>query len=97
MYNFINHIWNKLNQNSDKSSVNFNEFKEAANIVDISYVEFCKINTLIKKNQHNLSDDFNITIESHPGSIGTTTLVKISKWINTPILFEENVTDYSNW
>lgn len=73
------------------------EFRQGTEIVNISYVEFGKIIDFVNKHQSQLLEDFIITIETHPGEIGTTVIVKVRDWIGTPTLAEENVTDYSNW
>ena len=98
MFKYIKNIYKsfkKKYQNIDDTQDI--ESISATSIVNISFTEFNKIGDFIKKHRSELSDDFFITIETHPGSIGTTVIAKISDWIGTKTLAEENVTDHHNW
>lgn len=97
MINFIKQLWKSFIQsNRLYKNTNIIEFTPTVKIIELTYKEFCKIIEFAKDNKH-LPDDFIITIESHPGPIGITTIVSAKNWSGTLLTPEYNITDHTNW
>ena len=64
----------------------------------ISVVELNRAIDFINKHREKFKSNLLITFENSSASgIGITTTVKLSEWVNSPILFEANITDYNDW
>lgn len=98
MFDVFSKFWNLLKQTTHISDYTSDiEYNPTVDIVEINSVEFFNIKDIIDKNISQLPNNFIVVIESHPGPIGSTVILKISDGCSSNPLIEENVTDHNCW